>query len=53
VCGLLEAYDVPYTYYGPSGEDVPQSPYALTAEERANAAAAAVALTTEPGTTAP
>jgi hypothetical protein len=53
VCGLLEAYDVPYTYYGPSGEDVPQSPYALTAEERANAAAAAVALTTEPGTAAP
>ena len=38
VCGLLEVYDVQYTYYGASGE-LPQSPYALTAEERATAAA--------------
>jgi hypothetical protein len=35
VCGLLEAYDVPYTYYQ-AGEELP---YALTAEERATAAA--------------
>ena len=39
VCGLLEVYDVPYTYYRASGEELPLSPYALTAEERATAAA--------------
>ena len=38
VCVLLEVYDVTYTYYR-SGEELPQSPYALTAEERATAAA--------------
>jgi hypothetical protein len=43
VCSLLEAYDVPYTYYGPSGEELLQSPYALSPEERATAVAAAVA----------
>lgn len=40
VCGLLEAYDVGYVYYGPSGDELPQSPYALTPEERASVAAA-------------
>ena len=54
VCGLLEAYDVPYTYYRSSGEELPQSPYALTAEERATAAAGFDAPTVEePATAAP
>jgi len=54
VCGLLEAYDVPYTYYGASGEELPHSPYALTAEERATAAAGFDAPTVEePATAAP
>jgi hypothetical protein len=52
VCGLLEAYDVPYTYYGASGEELPQSPYALTAEERATAAAGFDAPTVEEPATA-
>ena len=54
VCGLLEAYDVPYTYYGASGEEKPQSSYALTAEERATAAAGFdVSTVEEPATAAP
>jgi hypothetical protein len=40
VCGLLETYDTPYTYYDASGAELPASPYALSAEERAMVAAA-------------
>jgi hypothetical protein len=39
LCALLETYDIPYMYYN-SAEEVVDSPYVLSAEERAAAAVA-------------
>jgi len=39
LCALLETYDIPYTYYD-SAEEVVDSPYVLSTEERAAAAVA-------------